>query len=68
MGNHIIDAASTILNTLRDGLNDLFIFSKKFNEAMAEFEQLPLEFHAEEDPDWEEYQEMKETEIAVDEE
>ncbi len=46
----------------------LHIFSKKFNEALAEFEQLPLEFHAEADPDWEEYKEMKETEIAVDDE
>ena len=44
----------------------LHIFSKKFNEAMADFEQLPLEFYAADDPDWEEYKEMRETEISDD--
>lgn len=46
----------------------LHIFSRKFNEALAEFEQLPLEFYAENDPDWEEYKELLETEIPDDEE
>ncbi|MDE6629570.1 MAG: DUF695 domain-containing protein [Muribaculaceae bacterium] len=36
----------------------LHIFQRKFNEALAEFPPLPLEFSAEEDPDWEEYSQM----------
>ena len=42
----------------------LHIFPRKFNEALAAFDALPLEFHAEEDPDWEEYREMCQCEIA----
>lgn len=45
----------------------LNIFQKKLNEALAEFPQLPLSFHAEEDPEWEEYDEMCETEIQDEE-
>ena len=44
----------------------LFIFQKKLNEALAQFEEaLPLTFHAEEDPDWEEYQEMCNCEVEA---
>ena len=46
----------------------LHIFSKKFNEALADFEMLPLEFYADNDPDWLEYKELLETEIPDDEE
>ena len=46
----------------------LHIFQRKINEALASFDLLPLEFHAEEDPDWLEYREMRETEIPDGEE
>lgn len=36
----------------------LHIFQRKFNEALAAFPQLPLEFEAYEDPEWEEYDSM----------
>ncbi len=43
---------------------NLRIFNRKFNEDLATFEQLPLEFYAEEDAEWAEYKEMREaTEI-----
>jgi hypothetical protein len=42
------------------------IFQRKFNEALSTFEVLPLSIHVEEDPHWKEYLEMKETEIADD--
>lgn len=42
----------------------LHIFQRKFNEALAQFEALPLSFYAEEDPDWEEYAELQKTEIT----
>lgn len=42
----------------------LHIFKRKFNETLAPFDEMPLEFVAEEDPDWEEYQEMCECEVA----
>lgn len=42
----------------------LHIFQRKFNEALAQFEQLPLSFYAEEDPDWTEYEELLKTEIT----
>ena len=42
----------------------LHIFQRKFNEVMAPFPALPLEFEAEEDPDWQEYREMCQCEIA----
>lgn len=38
----------------------LHIFQRKINEALADFDVLPLTFHAEEDPEWAEYSEMKE--------
>ena len=41
----------------------LHIFQRKFNEILSPFPQLPLEFYAVEDSEWEEYQEMRETEI-----
>ena len=42
----------------------LTIFGRKFNEDLAKFELLPLEFYAENDPEWNEYREMREeTEI-----
>ena len=41
----------------------LHIFQRKFNEILMPFEQLPLEFYAEEDAGWNEYREMRETEI-----
>ncbi|MBQ2236204.1 MAG: DUF695 domain-containing protein [Muribaculaceae bacterium] len=41
----------------------LHIFQRKFNEALAQLPTLPLEFHAEEDPDWDEYRELCETEL-----
>ena len=42
----------------------LHIFQRKFNEALAPFEQLPLSFYAEEDPEWTEYDELLKTEIT----
>lgn len=45
----------------------LHLFQRKLNEALASFELLPLQFHAEEDPDWNEYREMRETEIMDEE-
>lgn len=36
------------------------IFNKKLNEAMAPFPLLPLRITAENDPDWAEYDEMRE--------
>lgn len=45
----------------------LHIFQKKINEVLSSFPQLPLSFHAEEDPGWEEYDEMCQTEIHDDE-
>ena len=41
----------------------LHVFNKKFNEAMAEFDKIDLTFHAEEDPEWGEYAEMRQNEI-----
>ena len=42
----------------------LHIFQRKFNEVMAPFPTLPLVFEAEEDPDWQEYREMSQCEVA----
>ena len=42
----------------------LHIFQRKFNEVLAPFDPMPLEFSAEEDPNWEEYMEMCECEVA----
>ena len=35
------------------------IFGKKINEALQAFDLLPLTIYCENDPDWNEYQEMK---------
>lgn len=40
--------------------HSLNIFSKVFNRALADLPPLPLTFEAADDPDWEEYREMKE--------
>ncbi|MBR5102336.1 MAG: DUF695 domain-containing protein, partial [Muribaculaceae bacterium] len=40
------------------------LFQTYFNRALAGFEMLPLEFHAEHDSDWEEYRIMKENEVT----
>ncbi|MBO4803991.1 MAG: DUF695 domain-containing protein [Muribaculaceae bacterium] len=42
----------------------LHIFQRKFNEVLAPFPTLPLTFEAEEDPDWQEYREMCQCEVA----
>ncbi|MDD2962246.1 MAG: DUF695 domain-containing protein [Muribaculaceae bacterium] len=34
------------------------IFGRKLNEALANFELLPINIYAEKDPEWEEYKEM----------
>ena len=44
----------------------LHLFEKKLNESLAAFDKLPLEIEAFEDSDWEEYAEMRETEILGD--
>ncbi len=36
------------------------IFGRKLNEALSEFALLPIEIYAENDPEWNEYREMKE--------
>jgi len=46
----------------------LHIFQRKFNEALAAYPALPLQFEAEEDPDWQEYREMCQCEIGEGEE
>lgn len=46
----------------------LHIFQRKFNEALTPFPNLPLQFEAEEDPDWQEYREMSQCEVADGEE
>lgn len=44
------------------------IFDKKLNEALAPFDLLPIQLSAEEDPQWAEYDEMREaSEIAPEE-
>lgn len=43
-------------------------FQFLINQALQDFELLPLEFYAEKDPEWNEYQEMKEKTEIVDEE
>jgi hypothetical protein len=42
----------------------LHIFQRKFNEVMTPFPMLPLAFDAEGDPDWQEYREMCQCEVA----
>lgn len=44
------------------------IFGRKLNEALNQFELLPISIYAENDPQWNEYSEMKElTEISISE-
>ncbi|MDE6696119.1 MAG: DUF695 domain-containing protein, partial [Muribaculaceae bacterium] len=47
------------------GLN---IFGKVFNRALEGIPEMPLKFDATEDPDWEEYKEMREATYIPDEE
>lgn len=42
------------------------IFGRKLNEALASFPLLPLTIYTENDPSWEEYDEMSEAEIKLD--
>lgn len=43
------------------------IFGRKINEALSSFDLLPITIYCENDPDWDEYNEMKSlTEINVD--
>lgn len=42
------------------------IFGRKLNEALATLPILPLNIYAENDPGWEEYDEMASAEIALD--
>ena len=42
------------------------IFGKKLNEVLAPFPLLPLTVYCENDPDWEEYDEMSAAEIKLD--
>ncbi|MCM1028164.1 MAG: DUF695 domain-containing protein [Pseudoflavonifractor sp.] len=44
----------------------LHIFGRKINEALADLPTLPLSFSASDDPHWEGYDEMAETEIKLD--
>lgn len=45
------------------------IFGRKLNEALAQFDLLPIEIYTENDPDWAEYREMKDlSEINTSEE
>ena len=39
------------------------IFGKKINEALADMPLLPLEIYSENDPGWEQYDEMNELEV-----
>ena len=63
-------AVMTGIYTGDDQLNWVFytrslhIFQRKFNEVMTPFPALPLEFEAEEDPEWQEYREMSQCEVA----
>ena len=42
------------------------IFGRKLNESLASFPLLPLTIYTENDPGWEEYDEMSEAEIKMD--
>lgn len=43
------------------------IFERKLNEDLARFELLPLTLYVENDPEWSEYQEMRESTEILDE-
>ena len=47
-------------------LRSLHIFQRKFNEALAGIPALKLEFDADEDPEWLEYQQMCEARVDTD--
>lgn len=47
--------------------HSLNIFGKVFNRALAEVAAMPLKFEAADDPDWEEYREMREATYIPDE-
>ena len=42
----------------------LHIFGRKFNEILEPFPLLPITLYAEKDPEWNEYREMRLTEIS----
>ena len=42
------------------------IFGKKLNEALAPFPMLPISVYCENDPEWQQYDEMSEAEIKID--
>ncbi|MDE5848112.1 MAG: DUF695 domain-containing protein [Muribaculaceae bacterium] len=48
--------------------HSLNIFGKVFNRALAPLPEMPLKFEAAEDPDWEEYRDMREATYVPDEE
>ena len=47
--------------------HSLNIFGKVFNRALAGLPEIPLKFDATEDPDWEEYRDMREATYIPDE-
>lgn len=47
--------------------HSLNIFGKVFNRALAEVAEMPLKFDAADDPEWEEYREMREATYIPDE-
>ena len=47
--------------------HSLNIFGKVFNRALAALPELPLKFEAAEDPDWEEYRDMRDATYVPDE-
>ena len=47
--------------------HSLNIFGKVFNRALAPLPELPLKFDAADDPDWEEYRDMREATYVPDE-
>ncbi len=49
--------------TLSIYTRSLHIFQRKINDILAPFPTIPISFTAFNDPDWEEYREMRETEI-----
>lgn len=48
--------------------HSLNIFGKVFNRALANVPAMPLKFDAADDPDWEEYRDMREATYVPDEE
>lgn len=48
--------------------HSLNIFGKVFNRALADVPAMPLKFDASDDPDWEEYRDMREATYVPDEE